>query len=97
MVSARRTFPTGFPVIFRYGGLAVLARLEVVAPLPHMPESAMPIVNANTVPAARTSNPSSLNEPAPAWARPQVAWPFLVSKPLAAPTSVRPSTPSFST
>lgn len=57
----------------------------------------MPIVNANTVPAARTPSPSGLNEPAPAWARPQVAWPFLVSKPLAAQTPVRPSVPSFNT
>lgn len=58
----------------------------------------MPIVNANTIPAARTgSHPSSMRETVPAWARPQVAWPFLVSKPLAAQTSTRPSVPSFST
>ncbi len=54
----------------------------------------MPIVNANTIPAARPANP---REPMPAWARPQVAWPFRVSKPLAAQTSARPSVPSFST
>lgn len=58
----------------------------------------MPIVHANTVPTARAaSQPSSTREAVPAWARPQVAWPFLVSKPLAAQTSVRPSIPSFST
>jgi hypothetical protein len=57
----------------------------------------MPIVNANTIPAARSgSNANSMREPVPAWARPQVAWPFLVSKPLAAQTSTRPSVPSFS-
>ena len=75
----------------------VLGRLEPVVLSPNMPESAMPIVNANTVPAARTPSPSSVNDQAPAWARPQVAWPFLVSKPLAVQTSVRPSVPSFST
>ncbi len=58
----------------------------------------MPIVNANTIPAARTGGHStSMREAVPAWARPQVAWPFLVSKPLAAQTSTRPSVPSFST
>jgi hypothetical protein len=57
----------------------------------------MPIVNANTVPAARPPSQSYQNEPAPAWTRPQVAWPFLVTKPLAAQTSQRPSVPSFST
>jgi len=62
-----------------------------------MLESAMPIVNANTVPPARSPGPSGTNDAAPAWARPQVAWPFLVSKPLAAQTSTRPSVPSFST
>lgn len=58
----------------------------------------MPIVNANTIPAGRPANHhASLREPVPAWARPQVAWPFLVSKPLAAQAPARPSVPSFST
>lgn len=58
----------------------------------------MPIVNANTTPAHRPANPAaSQREPVPAWARPQVAWPFRVSKPLAAQTLTGPSIPSFST
>jgi hypothetical protein len=58
----------------------------------------MPIVNANTVPAARPASSHSVPRDAvPAWARPQVAWPFRVSQPLAQQQSVRPSVPSFST
>lgn len=58
----------------------------------------MPIVNANTAPAHRPANPAaSQREPVPAWARPQVAWPFRASQPLAARTSGRVSVPSFST
>ncbi len=58
----------------------------------------MPIVNANTVPANRMAlRQDSVREQVPAWARPQVAWPFRASLPLAAQTSARPSVPSFRT
>lgn len=58
----------------------------------------MPIVNANTVPATRpVAAQNEQREPVPAWARPQLAWPFRASQPLTARTSSRPSVPSFST
>ncbi len=58
----------------------------------------MPIVNANSVPASRMAHrQDSVREQVPAWARPQVAWPFRSSLPLAAQTSTRPSVPSFTT
>lgn len=57
----------------------------------------MPIVNANTVPAARPVAAQGAQRDVPAWARPQVAWPFRSSQTLAARQSGRPSVPSFST
>ncbi len=57
----------------------------------------MPIVNANTVPTARPAPVQAAQRDVPAWARPQVAWPFRSSQTLAAQQSARPSVPSFST
>jgi len=56
----------------------------------------MPIMPAKSVPMDRPTGKPAAHEASPAWARPQVAWPFRVSKPMAARMSGRPSVPSFS-
>lgn len=44
----------------------------------------MPIVAALTVPMDPPAPaPRTANDPAPAWAKPQMAWPFLAATPLA--------------
>ncbi len=49
----------------------------------------------SAVRAGRPVSQGDARDPVPAWARPQVAWPFQACKPLSARNSVRPLAPSM--